>query len=371
MTMRVVFVQKFVPHYRLPFFEAIRAQLAAQDIGFELVYGSPDPFEGSKVRMEYPSWGRRVNSRIVKIAGRYLYWQRAWRYIRRHDLVVVEHAAKLLDNYLLYAASRLGLIHFGYFGHGENFQKKNELGLSRAVKKAMLRNVSHWFAYTEISRQSLLRQGVDDDIITVVNNTLAAPGIDAAPVEKLVNHFLYIGGLYKDKRLDLMLDAAGQVASKVKDFQLHVVGDGPLRQLVTEAATKHTWLHYHGSLYGADRDAVLARSQAILMPGLVGLVAIDSFHFRCPIITSDAGQHSPEIAYLERDVNALIDESHGDAHSFARLILRFIEEPELATRLQAACADSAGQYTIDNMAERFVSGVLQVYRQHKSTTEIS
>ncbi|MEE9321750.1 MAG: glycosyltransferase family 4 protein [Granulosicoccus sp.] len=364
--MRVVFVQKFVPHYRLPFFERLRSELAARDIGFELIYGPPDPYEKSKVRMEFPEWGRQVNSRIVKIAGRYLYWQGAIKHVRRNDLVVVEHAAKLIDNYLLYAASRLGYIHYSYFGHGENFQTKHELGVSRAVKKAMLRKVSRWFAYTEISRQSLLRQEVDDTLITVVNNTLKTPDLGEVSFEKTANQFLYIGGLYADKRLDLMLDAATRVAAQVEDFKLHVVGEGPLQHEIESAAVNSPWLRYHGALYGVERDKMLASSQAILMPGLVGLVAIDSFHFRCPVITSDVGQHSPEIAYLERDVNALIDSKAGNAETYAQLMLRFVQEPGLAERLQSACADSAGRYTIENMVENFIAGVTEVYAEARN-----
>jgi len=364
--MRVVFVQKFVPHYRLPFFERLRSELAARDIGFELIYGSPDPYEGSKVRMEYPEWGRQVNSRILKIAGRYLYWQGALKYVRRGDLVVVEHAAKLLDNYLLYAASRLGYIHYSYFGHGENFQSKHELGFSRAVKKAMLRKVARWFAYTEISRQSLLRQTVSDKLITVVDNTLKAPDLENVSFSKTPGKFLYIGGLYADKRLDLILEAAAHVATRVNGFELHVVGEGPLRKEIEAATANSPWLRYHGALYGVERDKMLASSEAILMPGLVGLVAIDSFHFRCPIITSDAGQHSPEIAYLERDVNALIDGESGNATTYAQLMLRFIQEPGLAERLQSACADSAGRYTIENMVDNFIAGVTEVYTEAHS-----
>jgi len=355
--MRVVFVQKFVPHYRLPFFERVRARLAERGIPFVLIYGQPDPYEGSKVKMEYPEWGHRVKSRIIKVAGRYLYWEGAIFRIKRHDMVIAEHAAKLLDNYFLYLASRMGFIGFGYFGHGENFQTKHELSISRFVKKAMLTKVTRWFAYTEVSRQSLLRQGVDDQNITVVNNTLDKPDYATDAVEKQPNKFLYIGGLYADKRLDLLLDAAEQVAAKVDNFELHVVGDGPMRNVIEQAAESHAWVTYHGSLYGEERNHMLASSVAILMPGLVGLVAIDSFFFQCPVLTSDVGQHSPEIAYLTHGENALVDTAEGTADTYAQMVLRFIEEPGLADKLRTACDDSSNLYTIDNMVERFCDGI--------------
>ena len=128
--MRVVFVQKFVPHYRLPMFEQLRDNLAKNDVEFVLLYGHPDAYEGSKVRTMEPSWGLKVDSRIFSVLGRYLYWQGANKHIKKGDLVIVEHAAKLLDNYVIFAKRQLGGCKMAYFGHGKCFQPKVELFLS-------------------------------------------------------------------------------------------------------------------------------------------------------------------------------------------------------------------------------------------------
>ena len=352
---RVVFVQKFVPHYRLAFLEGARDELARRGIELVLVYGPPDPYEGSKVRTVAPDWGVRADTRHLSVRGRWLYRQRAGRHVRRGDLVVVEHAAKLLDNYGLYARCLAGRIRMGYFGHGENFQTAHELGASRTLKRLML-HVTRWFAYTEVSRASLLSQGVPDGRITVVDNTLAAPEMPSPIPERVPGRCLYIGGLYKDKRLEFLIEAAALVAARVEGFELHVVGAGPLEALVREAADRHPWLVCHGALYGEGRARLLASSQAILMPGLVGLVAIDSFHFGAPLITSHAGQHSPEIAYLEDGVNALFDAADGTPASYAALVTRFLSEPGLAAALREACASSAATYTIERMVRRFCDG---------------
>ena len=352
---RVVFVQKFVPHYRLGFFEGVRAELARRGIELVLVHGPPDPYEGSKVRTVSPDWGVRVDTRHLHVRGRWLYRQRAGRFVRRGDLVVVEHAAKLLDNYGLYARCLAGRIRMSYFGHGENFQSVHELGTSRTLKRAML-HVTRWFAYTEVSRRSLLSQGVKDERITVVNNTLAAPELPAPMPERAPGRCLYVGGLYEDKRLGFLISSCARVAERVEGFELHVVGAGPLEALVREAAARHPWLVHHGALYGEERARLLGSSQAILMPGLVGLVAIDSFHFGAPLITSHAGQHSPEIAYLEDDVNALFDGADGDEASYAALVERFLGDATLAERLRRACARSAATYTLERMVQRFCDG---------------
>lgn len=361
--MRVVFIQKFVPHYRLPFFERVRDGLAAHGIEFVLLFCEPDPYENSKVQMVYPDWGISARTWHFSVFGRYLYWASLSKHLRKNDLVIVEHAAKLLNNYPLFLARQLGLLQMGYFGHGENFQPTTELRLSAFVKKLMLRRVDHWFAYTEVSRQSLLRQSVDDTIITVVNNTLA-PSKNAVlgETEPEPHSCVYVGGLYSLKLLPLLIESAALVAAEYSDFKLYIVGDGPEKAFLENAAKSYPWLQVQGALYNDERDAVIANCTAILMPGLVGLIAIDSFQFQRPIITSNAGEHSPEIAYLENGENCLVD--HGingkvTAASYAKTVINFLSNPTLQQTLRKKCKQSADDYSIERMAHAFIDSINQ------------
>jgi len=357
--MRVVFVQKFVPHYRLPMFEQLRDNLAKKGVEFVLLYGPPDPYEGSKVKTMEPSWGLKVNSRIFSILGRYLYWQGANKHVKKGDLVIVEHAAKLLDNYVIFARRQFGGCKMAYFGHGKCFQPKVELFVSRWVKKMMLRKVDRWFAYTEVSRQSLIEQEVTDDIISVVNNTLISPiKLESLEAKKVPDRFIYIGGMYKDKRIEVLLASAILIKQQRPDFELHCVGDGPLRHLISAAAADNDWIVDHGSLYGEERNELLASSVGILMPGLVGLVIMDAFFFQCPIITSSSGDHSPEIAYLEDGVNGLIEKTAASAQAYADTVAGYLQSPEDALAIRSACLHSAKHYSMENMEKNFRDGIL-------------
>jgi len=360
--MRVVFVQKFVPHYRLPFFERVRNSLAANGIEFILLYCEPDPYENSKVQMVQPDWGAQLKTQHFKLLGRYLYWAGVKKYLNKGDLVVVEHAAKLIDNYVIFALRQLNWLQMGYFGHGQNFQATTELRISAFLKRLMLRRVDHWFAYTEMSRQSLLRQSVDKNTITVVNNTLVkAQYADLGQKSPEPFSCIFIGGLYGLKLLPLLLESAVRIAKEIPEFTLHIVGEGPDKNIVEKYAQQHQWLHVHGSLYAKERDSLLARSNAILMPGLVGLIAIDSFQFQRPIITSDAGEHSPEYAYLEHTKNCLIDkgaDGRVSTQSYSKLVVQYLKDTNLQSTLRQGCSSSAQLYSIDNMAASFVDAIV-------------
>ncbi len=361
---RVVFVQKFVPHYRLPLFENLRDQFAQEGIEFVLIYGQPDPYEGSKIRMEFPEWGRRVKSLIIPLPGkftRYLYWQNVPFKVKRGDVVIVEHASKLLDNYFLFALQQLGWISLCYFGHGRNFQSHREISLARKLKQLMVKRVARWFAYTEISRQALLEQQVSDDRIVVVNNTLTVSRkLEESEVPRQKCRFVYIGGFYKEKRLDLIFESMLKLSAEHSELELHIAGTGPDQALVESFANEHDWCTYVGPVFGEDRDRFLLSATAIVMPGPVGLVAIDSFHYATPILTTESNNHGPEVAYLENNVNALILDSHGDVESYSQSVEKFLNDKQLAEKLRDGCRDSATDYTLEDTASKFVSGVLSL-----------
>jgi len=359
---RVVFVQKFVPHYRLPLFEKLRVKFAEHDVEFVLIYGRPDGYEGSKIKMEYPEWGDQVKSWIIPLPGkftRYLYWQWAPFKVRRGDFVIVEHASKLLDNYPIFLMEQLGWVSMCYFGHGKNFQGHREIGPARAIKQAMVKKISIWFAYTEISRKVLIDQNVPDEKIVVVNNSLKVlRQIEESEVKRDPKRFVYIGGLYKEKRLDVIFDSIAKLRETDPEVTLTMAGTGPMQDEVKDFADNNDWCEYLGPVFGEDRDRLLLGCTAIVNPGLVGLIAIDSFHYAIPIITVTLPNHSPEIAYLEDEKNALIMSECGDANSYAALLQRYLASSELSEKIRQGCRDSASQYTLDDTAQRFVDGVL-------------
>jgi hypothetical protein len=91
------------------------------------------------------------------------------------------------------------------------------------------------------------------------------------------------------------------------------------------------------------------------MPGLVGLVVLDSFVGQAPLLTTPyMGRHSPEFAYAEPGVNALV--SADDRAAYRQMVLAYLHDAQLAERLRAGCQAAAGRYTIANMTSRFIAG---------------
>lgn len=82
---------------------------------------------------------------------------------------------------------------------------------------------------------------------------------------------------------------------------------------------------------------------------------LDSFVAGTPMITTADALHGPEIAYLENGVNGVV--TPGDASSYADAVLALIDQPARADALRMRARESAGQYTLQAMVERFADGL--------------
>ncbi len=176
-------------------------------------------------------------------------------------------------------------------------------------------------------------------------------------MEPLPGQCVYIGSLYREKRIRFLIEAADEIAVRRPDFRLVVVGDGEDRAYVEAAAATRPWLDYRGFLSGSPAFDVLRESSLLLIPGLVGLAVVDSFAAECPVVTVDLPFHSPEIDYLEDDVNGVRLLGQVAALDYALAVTDLLGDTDRLDRLREGCRDAAKRYTIDAMATNFAHGI--------------
>ncbi|WP_052493364.1 glycosyltransferase [Rhodococcus sp. MEB064] len=276
------------------------------------------------------------------------------------DLIVIEHAVKNLESYLLICWATLTGRKIALWGHGMTITQPASR-LSIALQRWMLRHASWYFAYTEGSATRATSNGIDQEKCTVLNNT-----IDAMPLVRLRDcvkqdasgtwRALYVGGLDGAKRIDFLLDCCRRIYEINSHFRLIVKGDGQMRTMVEQAALE-PWLEYNGAgaLHG-DPESVTG-VKAILMPGRVGLVAIDSFALGIPIITTAWPWHAPEYEYLDESNSITTDD---DEPAFIRAVVDLINNPKRQEKLAESCRGSNDRYSVESMADNFQAGVYKV-----------
>lgn len=365
---RVVIVERQLLHYRAAFYNRLKAMLEKEGIELELLFGRGTPDEAMKKDEVTIDWARRIPTHYL--LGNRVCWQPFGHYARDADLVVVMHENKLLYNLWLLSFGRPRRLAF--WGHGRNMQSNRPTGLKERFKRWTVNKVDWWFAYTRSSAELVHQAGFPSGRTTVVENAVdtsrlatmcaqvtleqcralrAEFGLGDGPVA------LYLGSLYREKRLDFLLDAAREIRQRVPEFQLLVAGAGPMQDVIESAAAQETWIHYVGPLKGNRKAAILVLSDVMLNPGLVGLAILDSFASGTPMFTTNCNLHSPEISYLESGRNGIMTDD--DLHAYSNAVSDVLLDRNALHALRTGALGSAPHYTIENMAERICNGILQ------------
>ncbi len=362
----VAIVQRRLTHYRLPLFEQMRSRLQATGVRLRLLHGEGTPAEASKHDAGALDWAERLPTHYGP-GG--LCWQPFAQRTRGCDLVIVTQENKLLNNLppLLNPWRRQRL---AFWGHGANLQSGNPHGLAERFKRWTTRRVDWWFAYTELSAELVRRTGFDPARITVLNNSIDT-GALAAQVAQARDEGraalrarlgvgdgplgLFIGSLYPDKRLPFLLDAARALRERLPGFELAVAGAGPLADLVRAAATPGSGVRYLGPVKGQAKADWLVAADLMLNPGLVGLGILDAFVAGLPMVTTDCGLHSPEIAYLEDGRNGLM--TPDDAAAYVAGCAALLADAPRLQAVRAAAEASGSRYSVEAMAQRYCDGI--------------
>lgn len=369
---KVVFRAEVLTHYRESFHELVRAKLAEHGVDYILKVGRPRGAEAAKGDTIKLPWAAPMRS--VGFGPRQrLLWQSGLSDIRA-DLVIVGQENRIISNYPLQALRSILPTRVAFFGHGRNFQAEDTNSLAERWKRFWLGKVDWWFAYTQQTKIHLIQQGFPADRITVFENAVDTSQLvkqrDAVSPERLLrlrselgiagqNVGIFVGGLYGEKRLGFLIEAARAIKERLPDFHLLIVGGGPeLESLKAQVKDLH-WVHVTGPRFGAEKVMFMKLARVFLMPGLVGLAILDAAALGLPTLTTAYPFHSPEVAYLENRVNGLMVDDWENPSAYADQVVGLLGDEETLSRMRAQATKLAQHYTIENMAERFAQGVLK------------
>lgn len=371
---RIALVLRAIPHYRIPLLDQLRVLLLAHGINLTVVYGQVGERRGSKGDTVDLAWGERIQNRVLEVGGLDLYWQPCINQVRDADLVIVTQEARLLVNYLLHWHRARGELRLAYWGHGGTYQRSALGAFIQPTKAWLAKHVDWWFGYTSRSASSLAQMGVPASRVTIVNNAIDTASLAAArasltpddlqcEIDRLGlrgrNVGVYIGGMYREKRLDFLLAACKETRARISDFECVFIGDGPQAGKVRDAAASFPWIRHLGGRFGAEKVLSLSIGKVMLMPGLVGLALLDSFALQLPMVTTDLPYHSPEIAYLENGENGILLPGNCRPEEYGTEIAALLMDERRLAALKAGCREAADEYTIEKMAARFAAGVVQ------------
>ncbi|MFD1658045.1 glycosyltransferase family 4 protein [Streptomyces caeni] len=367
---RIGIVQPYLAPYRLPFFARLADELAARNIELTVAHGRPIGMAAARGDSVALPGAIELPQRNWRLGSRRIIWRPLRALARSCDALVLTQALHQLDAYPLLARSRRSTP-IALWGHGRTYAGRHGAA-EQWAKAALTRRADWFFAYTDAGREYAVRAGVPPQRVTVVRNAVDSRALAAvrdavteSEVAGVCQRYgltrgatgLYIGGLDRNKRIPFLLDAAEEIARRVPGFRLLVAGDGAQRGLVAAAGGPVVPV---GPVQGRDKALLGAAADVMLVPGTVGLCAVDSFALRTPLVTCVWPYHSPEFEYLEDGRNALVVD--GDVDTYAVAVAELLTGPARLAELRVACRADAERYTVEEMAGRFAGGVERMIR---------
>jgi len=239
--------------------------------------------------------------------------------------------------------------------------------------------------YNENRREEIVRYLHDNSKLFVANNTLDTNELFAIKGDcdrtglvelknKLGIHSRYnlvcTGRLVKDKQVDYLLDVFQQIVQALPDTHLHIVGKGPLEEGLA-CQTERLGLKSNVTFWGEVIDQrhlgeIIYCSNAMVLPGAVGLAIVHAFCFGRPLITQAEGVNGPyhggEVEYLVHGKTGYFA-PHGDKSAMAEIIVQFLKDENSGIEMEKDISDFViHQCSIEKMMSGF-SDALAFVRQ--------
>ena len=375
---KVLIIYKFLPQYRVDFYQKLRNQLLKNNIELSLIYGKENKVNALKNDEVDIEWGKYVPNKRMHIGNFEILWQPCLRFLNDKDLIITQQENRLLLNYYLILARNFSKYKFAYWGHVRNMQS-NPNSIGNKFKFLFLHKCDWWFGYTKSAGKYLVDNKYPKNKITIVQNaidTLSLQKYYADISEKEImelknklgiesnNVGIFCGGMYPKKDFNFILKACFLIKKEIKDFHMLFIGSGIESINIAEASKTNNWIHYMGSKFGRDRVSYFKISTIQLMPRLVGLCILDSFAMETPIITTDHPFHGPEIDYLENGVNGIMTVDNLEIYSTTIIDILLTKK---YLKLIEGGKKAAEYYTVEKMAENFKDGIISCLDNYKST----
>lgn len=214
------------------------------------------------------------------------------------------------------------------------------------------KSIDRYIVFTEFAKSIFIRSslGVPKDRFAIKPNFVQDPGWEA---DGKGDFYTFVGRLSPEKGINVLLKAALN-----GDFNLKILGDGPLKDEVVEASRQCEQIEYLGL---QDRDSVLStlrQSRGLIFPSLwyegMPLVIVEALASGCPVIVSKLGN---PMHMVEDGISGLHFEP-GNPLDLLRQVKRMEDQVELRASLRQGARKN---YEKNYSPERNYELLLKIY----------
>lgn len=320
----ICLVYNYAQHYRKEIF-----QLLDKELECDFYFGDK---MGDVKKLDYTYLSHFCGELQNKWIGHSFYYQKGIGQIlrKRYNHYIFLGEVRCLSTWLAlifckFSRRKIHLWTHGWYGK-ENY-------LERLLKKVFFRLADNVLLYGNYAHELMLKEGFAPEKLFVIHNSLSysqqlklRQNIATSCI--YTDHFcnknqnlIFIGRLTKVKRIDLQIKAMASLKEEQCNFNLTLIGDGEERSHLQNLVKiygleNNVW--FYGPCYDEKTNATLIyNADLCVSPGNVGLTAIHSLMFGCPVITHDNFAYQmPEFEAIQKgktgdffkqgDVNSLV-----------------------------------------------------------------
>jgi glycosyltransferase involved in cell wall biosynthesis len=355
-------------HYRESVFNRIASD---PRIDFTICCGKKSPYQKMRnFEPQPPLKIKWVKNFVVNITQmHFIVWQ--WGAIinlvrtRPNVLILLGADPHILSSFPLFFIAKILRVKVCWWSHatlaGQGF-------LGRWLRLFFYKHADGILAYDEVGRLRLEKAGVEPSTMTTIWNCLNDADYNLSANDRQVTEndctirVLYIGRLYRDKKMRLLIEAAAILKDRGVTFVVDIVGDGPELTATKEksiALDLNDVIRFHGAKYDDELTQFLSKADIGVIPSWAGLSAIQYMASGIPVITEENRgiNHPPEVsAIIEDETGAFFD--FESAESLANTIEATY--PKVKNLSNSCLKLVREQFTPEAVKEAIILGVLKV-----------
>ena len=360
---RLGVVQRVLPDYRAPFFDALAA---ACPQGMSLFAGQPRPEEAIETTTNLrTALLQPAHNRHFFSGGAYLCWQsglRDWLNAWQPEVLIVEANPRYLST-----PSAVRWMHFYNrkvigWGLGAAPVTGRFADLRLAYRQRFLKQFDALITYSQQGAAWYARGGYDPSRIFIARNAVAPRPVSPAPQRpgEFANGratVVFVGRVQARKRLDLLLQACGRLSPEIQP-NLWIIGDGPALDDARQVAqSTYPQAVFYGARYGAELTSLLAQADLFVLPGTGGLAVQQAMSSALPVIVARGDGTQSD---LVRPENGWIIPPD-DADALTAALAEALADPAQLRRMGQASYDIvAGEINLEAMVESFARAIAVV-----------
>ena len=321
---KVLYISEQLVHYRVPLFD-----LLADYYDLTIAHSS-NSYSNTKFK--------QVKISLVSLFG--FVWVRNLPDIINYDVVILSFNIRLLNfNKIIFGSRKYKLLLHGIgvsasLVNRYDFNKKYDF-----IRRIWIKFSDGVLFYDIYPAIKYAAQGINSNKLFVAYNTVASD-FNFQYKSKKYESFIFLGSLYKQKKLFILLEAY-KIINNINNNvpALEIIGNGE------EYNNVKNWVHdnklknkitLHGEVLKNEQLLpIMQKAIACISPDQAGLTVLKCFSYGVPIITTKNAITGGELFSIIDNVNGLY--FNGSVNDLKEKLLILIENPRFTRTLSNNC----------------------------------